>query len=61
MLGAELPALVVAPGVARLGSQAPDVDGVVRLCAGHDALVGEFVTVRLAEVRDYDFLAVPLR
>ena len=61
MLGAELLALVVAPGVARLGSQAPDVDGVVRLCAGHDALVGEFVTVRLAEVRDYDFLAVSLR
>ena len=30
MLGAELPALVVSPGVARLESQAPDVDGVVR-------------------------------
>ncbi len=59
MLGAELTALVVAPGVARLESQAPDVDGVVRLCAGHDAPVGEFVTVRLTEVRDYDFLATP--
>ena len=58
MLGAELPALVVSPGVARLESQAPDVDGVVRLGA-EDAViapVGEFVLVRLVEVSDYDFI-----
>ena len=58
MLGAELPALVVSPGVARLESQAPDVDGVVRLDADDAAIapVGEFVLVRLVEVSDYDFI-----
>ena len=58
MLGAELPALVVSPGVARLESQAPDVDGVVRLDAEDAAIapVGEFVLVRLVEVSDYDFI-----
>jgi ribosomal protein S12 methylthiotransferase len=58
MLGAELPALVVSPGVARLESQAPDVDGVVRLGAEDAAIapVGEFVLVRLVEVSDYDFI-----
>ena len=58
MLGAELPALVVSSGVARLESQAPDVDGVVRFSAEDAAIapVGEFVLVRLVEVRDYDFI-----
>ena len=56
MIGRTLPALVVAPGVARLESQAPDVDGVVRLDpAATAACVGQFVAVRLAEVRGYDF------
>ena len=58
MIGQELPALVVSPGVARLESQAPDVDGVVRLSDGDAAIapVGEFVMVRLVEVCDYDFI-----
>ena len=57
MLGKEFPALVVAPGVARLESQAPDVDGVVRLAGdGAQALIGAFVTVRLTAVRGYDFI-----
>lgn len=57
MLGQALPALVVAPGIARLESQAPDVDGVVRLksASGDAAAVGEFVTVRLTAVHGYDF------
>ena len=49
-------ALVVAPGVARLESQAPDADGVTRLVHG-DAPVGEFVQVRISAVRGYDFEA----
>ena len=58
MLGAELPALVVSPGVARLESQAPDVDGVVRFSEEDAAIapVGEFVLVRLAKVQGYDFI-----
>ena len=47
-------ALVVAPGVARLASQAPDVDGVTYVDAEN---VGEFVDVRLCKVRGFDFLA----
>ena len=58
MIGQTLSALVVAPGVARLESQAPDVDGVVRLDADRSAgLVGEFVIVTLTGIRDYDFTA----
>ena len=57
MLGKVLPALVVAPGIARLESQAPDVDGVVRLDVAASApVVGTFVTVRLVAVRGYDFV-----
>ena len=60
MLGKEFPALVVAPGTARLESQAPDVDGVVRLARnGTQASVGAFVTVRLTAVRGYDFIGEP--
>ena len=60
MLGKEFPALVVAPGIARLESQAPDVDGVVRLAGdGEHAPVGAFVTVRLTAVRGYDFIGEP--
>ena len=46
-------ALVVAPGVARLESQAPDVDGVVYVDS--DA-VGEFTQVTLRKVKGFDFL-----
>jgi ribosomal protein S12 methylthiotransferase len=57
MLGTEQVALVVAPGVARLESQAPDVDGVVRFPKEDpgNLPVGEFIKVRLISVEDYDF------
>ena len=48
-------ALVVAPGIARLASQAPDVDGVVHLRSA--AEVGAFVDVTIGKVRGFDFEA----
>ena len=53
MLGETHRALVVAPGVARMASQAPDVDGVVFIDAD---CVGEFVDLRLSKVRGFDFV-----
>ena len=53
MIGQEHVALVVAPGVARMESQAPDVDGVVYVDCDD---VGEFVKVRLEKVRGFDFI-----
>ena len=66
MIGQEFVALVVAPGVARMESQAPDVDGVVYLspypqrprCAALATAVGEFVNVRLVKVKGFDFVGV---
>ena len=55
MLGQTFRALVVAPGVARMESQAPDVDGVVLIPAGTEP--GEFVDVRLEKARGFDFEA----
>ena len=55
MLGQEFVALVVAPGVARMESQAPDVDGVVYVDCDE---VGEFVKVRLEKVKGFDFVGV---
>ena len=55
MLGMEFAALVVAPGVARMESQAPDVDGVVYVDCDE---VGEFVKVRLVKVKGFDFIGV---
>ena len=55
MLGQEFVALVVAPGVARMESQAPDVDGVVYVDCDE---VGEFVRVRLVKVKGFDFIGV---
>ena len=52
-VGGTFDALVVAPGVARLASQAPDVDGVTYVDS--DA-VGEFVRVRVRRVRGFDFI-----
>jgi len=52
MVGRVHRALVVAPGVARLESQAPDVDGVVHVDGGD---VGEFVEVRIVARRGFDF------
>ena len=54
MLGGVYEALVVAPGVARMESQAPDVDGVVWL-DDSSAPVGEFVRLRLEKARGFDF------
>ena len=56
LVGRSFKALVVAEGVARLESQAPDVDGVVRLVGpAARAEVGEFITVRLVRARGFDF------
>ncbi len=54
-VGRTFRALVVAPGVARLASQAPDVDGVVHLRRA--AEVGTFIDVTIAKVRGFDFEA----
>ena len=54
MVGGTFRALVVAPGVARMESQAPDVDGVVFL-ADDSTPVGEFADVRLVKARGFDF------
>ena len=53
-VGQTFRALVVAPGVARLASQAPDVDGVVHL--RHPAEVGAFIDVTIGKVRGFDFV-----
>lgn len=53
MLGGIYRALVVAPGVARMESQAPDVDGVVYL--DRPSEVGQFVDVKLKKVKGFDF------
>ena len=55
MLGETFVALVVAPGVARMASQAPDVDGVTYVDCDE---VGEFVNVRLEKVKGFDFIGV---
>ena len=55
MLGQTFVALVVAPGVARMASQAPDVDGVTYIDCDE---VGEFVNVRLEKVKGFDFIGV---
>ena len=58
LVGQTFRALVVAPGVARLPSQAPDVDGVVFLeGSAADALVGEFIDICIASRIGFDFNA----
>ena len=63
MLGKTFRALVVAPGVARMASQAPDVDGVTYFELGtkndklRTAEVGSFVNVKLIKRRGFDFIA----
>ena len=52
-VGKTFRALVVAPGVARLESQAPDVDGVVRFKG--KAGIGSFVDMRITKVDGFDF------
>lgn len=58
MIGEVYDALVVAPGVVRMQSQAPDVDGVVYLLDSPKARklsVGDFCRVRLERVDGFDF------
>ena len=54
-VGKTFRALVVAPRVARLESQAPDVDGVVLLKRART--VGSFTKVKITAVRGFDFEA----
>jgi ribosomal protein S12 methylthiotransferase len=54
MLGGVYKALVTAPGVARMESQAPDVDGVTYVDSDQ---VGEFINVKLTKVKGFDFKA----
>ena len=57
-VGKTFSALVVAPGVARMESQAPDVDGITYLKAARgkaSPAVGEIVRVKIKSVKDYDF------
>ena len=57
LVGKTFRALVVAPGVARMESQAPDVDGVTYLaCEGAAPEVGEFVDVKVVKVKGFDFV-----
>ncbi|MGN0855597.1 MAG: MiaB/RimO family radical SAM methylthiotransferase [Kiritimatiellia bacterium] len=60
LLGQTFDALVVAPGVARMASQAPDVDGVTYLLdspKARRAAVGDFIRVKLMKVCGFDFEA----
>ena len=54
-VGQTFRALVVAPGVARLESQAPDVDGVVRFKG--KAEIGTFANMRIERVDGFDVIA----
>ena len=61
-VGKVLPALVVAPGVARLESQAPDVDGVTFIVPKGKTPappVGSVAHLRITAVKGYDFEGVP--
>ena len=64
LVGQTLPALVVAPGVARLESQAPDVDGVTHLAPPPGRkkapAVGALVRVRIDAAKGYDFEGTPI-
>ena len=58
LIGQTFDALCVAPGVVRMASQAPDVDGVVYLLDSPKARkvqVGDFLKVKLAKVCGFDF------
>lgn len=54
LIGAVSDALVIAPGVARLPSQAPDVDGVTFV---DSQCVGKFIRVRITRAKSFDFFA----
>lgn len=58
MIGSVHRALVVAPGVARMESQAPDVDGVTYLKGrAAEVPVGEFLKIKICKVKGFDFIA----
>jgi ribosomal protein S12 methylthiotransferase len=58
MIGSVHRALVVAPGVARMESQAPDVDGVTYLKGrAAEVPVGEFLEIKIRKVKGFDFIA----
>ena len=59
LVGETFRGLVVAPGVARLESQAPDVDGVTLF--EDKAEVGEFVDLKITAVEGFDFKAKIVR
>ena len=62
-VGKTFPALLVAPGVARLESQAPDVDGVTYVETPRRAAapkVGSIVRLRITAVKGYDFTGTPV-
>ena len=59
MIGKVFRALVVAPGVVRMESQAPDVDGVTYIDS--EPPVGEFVQIKIVKVRGFDFIATVLQ
>ena len=61
MIGKTYRALVVAPRIARMASQAPDVDGVVLLKNNaklRNVQPGDFANVRLVKSNGYDFEGV---
>jgi len=60
-IGKRFRALVVAPGVARLESQAPEVDGVVRLRTRKPPEVGAWIKVRLTGFEGCDFEGVVVK
>ncbi len=53
MVGKFYEALVVAPNIARMSSQAPEVDGVTFV---NSTKVGEFIKVKLTKVKGFDFV-----
>ena len=58
LVGETFAALCVAPGVVRMASQAPDVDGVVYLLdtpKARQVAVGDFLRVKLTKVCGFDF------
>lgn len=58
IIGSVHRALVVAPGVARMESQAPDVDGVTYLKGrAAEVPVGEFLEIKICKVKGFDFIA----
>lgn len=56
MVGSKFKALVVALGIARMESQAPDVDGVTFVKDAHAEDVGSFIDVKIVRRKGFDFV-----